>query len=276
MPPLRADGARETPREDGDRDIATVVTGVARIVIGSGLAVLLALSVVGTAGTAVAIDQVAILSPEQRTVEAAPGETIEIDVTLQSQGGHGGEGVSGVALIAQYHPDYLEVTDIERGPWLEGEETEIRTAERITHERGTAVLEQHREPAAGGTTGTGTIATLTVRVADDAPAGTTTISFDETDVNLTGDWPIAVVDESVTVAVDGGDQSLESFDHPDPDELDLEDEGGGSENDSSDASSGAADSGDDLPVPGFTIGVTLVAVALAVLRLTAARDGPPR
>ncbi|QLK27902.1 cellulosome anchor protein [Natrinema zhouii] len=251
------------------------MTGIARIVVGSGLAVLLALSVVGAAGTAVAIDQVAILSPEQRTVEAAPGETIEIDVTLQSQGGHGNEGISGVALIAQYHPDYLEVTDIERGPWLEGEETEIRTTERIAHERGTAFLEQRREPAAGGTTGTGTIATLTVRVADDAPAGTTAISFDETDVALTGDWPIAVVDESVTVAVDGGDQSLESFDHPDPDELDLESEER-SENNSSDVDSGAADNGGDLPVPGFTIGVTLVAVALAVLRLIAARDHPPR
>jgi len=52
----------------------------------------------GVAGTAAAIDQVAILSPEQRTVETAPGETIEIDVILRSQGGHGGEGVSGVAL----------------------------------------------------------------------------------------------------------------------------------------------------------------------------------
>jgi len=69
--------------------------------------------------------------------------------------------------------------------------------------------------------------TLSVRVADDAPAGETTISFDETDVTLTGDWPIAVVDESVTVSIDGGDEPLEMFDHPDPDELNLEAEGVG-------------------------------------------------
>lgn len=231
-------------REDGDRDVPT---SVARIAVSIGLAALLGLSMTGAAGTVAAIDQTAILSPEQRTVEAAPGETIEIDITLRSQGGHGGEGVSGVALVAQYRPDSVEITDVERGPWLEGDGTEIRTTERIAHENGTAVLEQRREPAAGGTTGNGTIATLSVRVADDAPAGETTISFDETDVTLTGDWPTAVVDESVTIAVDG-----------------------------SDADGGAADSGDELPVPGFTIGVTLLAVALAVLRLTAARDGPPR
>ncbi|WP_226040641.1 cohesin domain-containing protein [Natrinema sp. DC36] len=264
MPPEREDGGRDVP------------TSVARIAVSIGLAVLLVLSMTGVAGTAAAIDQVAILSPEQRTVEAAPGETIEIDVVLRSQGGHGGEGVSGVALVAQYHPDYVEITDVERGPWLEGDGTEIRTTERIAPERGTAVLDQRREPAAGGTTGAGTIATLSVRVADDAPAGATTISFDGTDVDLTGDWPIAVVDESVTVAIDGGDEPLETFAHPDPDGLDLEAEGGGSEKDSSDADGRAADSGDDLPVPGFTIGATLVAVVLAVLRLTAARDGPPR
>ena len=258
--------------EASDRDLPT---SVARIAVSIGLAVLLVLSMTGVAGTAAAIDQVAILSPEQRTVETAPGETIEIDVILRSQGGHGGEGVSGVALAAQYHPDYVAITDVERGPWLEGDGTEIRTTERIAHERGTAVLEQRREPAAGGTTGAGTIVTLSVRVADDAPAGETTISFDETDVTLTGDWPIAVVDESVTVSIDGGDEPLEMFDHPDPDELNLEAEGVGSENDSSGGAE-AADSGDGLPVPGFTIGITLLAIALAVLRLTAARDGPPK
>ncbi|MFC6765875.1 cohesin domain-containing protein [Natrinema soli] len=225
-------------REDGDRDVPT---SVARIAVSIGLAVLLVLSMMGVVGTAAAIDQVAILSPEQRTVEAAPGETIEIDVTLRSQGGHGGEGVSRVALVAQYHPDSVEVSDIERGPWLEGEESEIRTTETIAHEEGRAALEQRREPAAGGTSGSGTIATLTVQVAADAPAGTTTISFNETDVTLTGDWPIAVVDESVTIAIDGDDDE-------------------------------AAENGSSGPIPGFTAGLALAAIVLAALLLVAARD----
>ncbi|MGQ3411927.1 cohesin domain-containing protein [Natrinema sp. LN54] len=257
----RTDAAR-----DGDRRTDGIGPDSDRVVA-CLLAVVLALSLTIpiVAGPAAAIDQVAILSPEQTQVEAAPGETIEIDVSLRSQGGHGGEGVAAVALIAQYHPDYLEITDIERGPWLEGDGTEIRATETDARERGTTILEQRREPAAGGTTGTGTIATLTVRVAEDAPAGTTPISFDESDIELTGDYPSAVVDEPVTVAIDGGDESLETFDHPDPDEIDRE----------STASSGddAAETDGGEPVSGFTLEIALVAVALAVYRLSAGRDG---
>lgn len=257
--------------DDGSRDLDDA-SSAARIA-GICAAVLLALSIAGVAGTAVAIDQVAILSPARTAVEAAPGETIEIDVTLRSQGGHGGEGVDIVTLIARYHPDYLEITDVDRGPWLEGDGTTVTTADEIAHERGTAVLEQRREPTAGGTTGSGTVATLTVRVAEDAPAGTTTISFDESTVGLTGDWPIAVVAEDATVAIDGGTESLEPFDHPDPGEIERASTASSAGEDSSDSGSETTGTDGDDPVPGFTIGLGIVAVALVALRLAAARDG---
>jgi hypothetical protein len=231
------------------------------------------LSVVGAAGTATAIDQVAIISPDRTTVEAAPGETIRIDVALRSQGGHGGEGVEAVTLITRYHPEYLEITDIDRGPWLEGTETEINATETIAHERGTAILEQRREPAAGGTTGTGTIATVTVRVAEDAPAGTTTISFGESDVTLTGDYPPAVVDESTTVAIDGGTETLDPFDHPDPDEIDRESAASNPGDDSTGSANESADAEGGEPIPGFTGGGAILAVLLAALRLATGRDG---
>ncbi|MDS0473896.1 cohesin domain-containing protein [Natrinema sp. 1APR25-10V2] len=242
--------------------------------VGTVVAVLFVLSGTAIAGPAVAIDQVAILSADRAQVAAAPGETIEIDVTLQSSGGHGGEGVSAVTLIAQYNPEYVEITDIQRGPWLEGDGTEVRTVEAIAHERGTAVIEQRRVPAAGGTTGNGTIATLTVRVAEDAPAGTTAISFAESDVELTGDWPMAVVDESATVAIDGGDEPLDPFDHPDPDELDLALEPNASSpgNDSDGSDGETADSGGDAPVPGFTAEAALAAVAFTAGALWIGRD----
>lgn len=246
-----------------------------RDLVGIAIAVVLAcfFSVVSIAGTAAAIDQVAIVSPDRSTVEAAPGETIEIDVALRSQGGHGGEGVEAVTLVAQYHPDYLESTSVDRGSWLEGNGTEIDATETIAHERGTAILEQRREPAAGGTTGTGTIATVTVRVAEDAPAGTTTISFGESEVDLTGDWPVAVVDESATVAVDGGNESLGSFDHPAPDEIDRESAGSSSGDDSTGSESEPVDTDGSEPVPGFTGGVAILAVLLVALYLATARDG---
>ncbi len=236
----------------------SVATDTIRAIVVIAIAVLLALSLAGVVGTAAAIDQVAILSPDRTAIEATPGETLEIAVTLQSQGGHGDEGVTNVSLVGQYHPDYLEVTDIERGPWLEGDDTDVRTATAIANEQGTAIIDQRREPAAGGTTGRGTLATLTIRVAADAPAGTTTISFGESDVTLTGDWPMAVVDESVTVAIDGGNESLGTFEHPDPDTIALE--GSGAANDSSDDGTAGSDGG--LSMPGFTAGLTLVAVSV--------------
>ncbi|SDC81006.1 cohesin domain-containing protein [Natrinema hispanicum] len=242
----RADAGRDGMASDGRRAVVVI-----------GVAVLLALSIAGVAGTAVAIDQVAILSPEPMTVNATPGETITIDLSLWSQGGHGGEGVSAVTVVAQYHPDYLEVTDIERGPWLESDDTDIRTATAIANEQGTTVIKQRREPVAGGTAGSGTIATLTVNVTADAPAGTTTISFAESTVDLTGDYMSALVDESATITIAGGNESLESYNHTDPDDLSLEFD------ETDDASDdGTAGSGGGLSIPGFSAGLALVAVSV--------------
>ncbi|RZH66409.1 cohesin domain-containing protein [Natrinema altunense] len=242
-----------------------------RNVVRGGLAVLFVftLSVAPVAGTVAAIDQVAIVSPDRTQIEAAPGETVEIDVTLRSQGGHGGGGIDAVTLVTQYHPDYLEIEGVDRGSWLEGPDATIRTAETLADERGTALLEQRREPAGDGATGAGTVATLTVRVAEDAPAGTTTLSFDESAVETTGDWPIAVVDDAATIAIDGGTEPLESFDHPDPDELAREptpaSEGG---------NASAATDGSE-PVPGFTAGlaITVVTLGTALLVVVADRRG---
>ncbi|WP_222919843.1 cohesin domain-containing protein [Natrinema sp. SYSU A 869] len=267
----------DTASDDGTSPPDETAPDGYRVVASTGLAVLFALilSIAPIAGTAAAIDQVAIVSPDRAQVEAAPGETVTIDVALRSQGGHGGEGIDAVTLTAQYHPEYLEIEGIDRGPWLEGTDTEIRTTETLAHEQGTAIFEQRREPAAGGATGVGTIATLTVRVAEDAPVGATTISFDESEIDTTGDWPIAVVDESATVAIDGGTESLdslESFEHPDPDELarDSNDSSGG--NASSDAENESAATDDGEPVPGFTAGLAITAGTMGLLLLAAARD----
>ncbi|WP_254528228.1 cohesin domain-containing protein [Natrinema gelatinilyticum] len=260
----RDDPGRRFERRARERRTAILVAGTT---------VLLTLSMVGIVGTVTAIDQVAILSPDRSQPEVAPGDTIEIDVTLQSRGGHGGEGVSNVTLVAQYNPEYLEITDVERGPWLEGNNTEIHAGAAVAHEQGTAVLEQRRVPAAGGATGNGTIATLTVRVAADAPTGTTTISFDHSDIDFTGDYPPYVQDESVTVAIDGGDEPLESFDHADPNDLALDPELAESNSaaGSNELDGKTAENGGEEPIPGFTPGFALAAIALAVVGLWAGR-----
>lgn len=256
-----------TPVDDGDRAHGSPsdARGAVAVLV---VAVVLSLASVTAVSSVAAIDQVALISPDRTELEADPGETLELTVGLESRGGHGGEGVTAVALIAQYNPEYLTVTDVERGPWLEGEGTEVETRSTLADDAGTAIIEQRREPAAGGTTGSGTIATLTVRVAEDAPAGTTPISFGESTASLTGDYPPAVVDESATVAVAGGNESLGSFDHPDPDglERDGEFDSSGGADDTAAASDGGA------PVPGMTIGAALAALALGAVVLVAARD----
>ncbi|NGM68266.1 cellulosome anchor protein [Natronolimnobius sp. AArcel1] len=222
--------------------------------------------IVGLAGVGVGpasgADQVAIIwaEPEEQTVE--PGETIELEVVLQSEGGHGDTGLDGVTLVGQFDPEILEVTAVERGPWLEGEDgANVETAGTIENESGTVILEQTRD--SGGATGVDTLATLTVDVAEDAPATTTSIAFGDSDAALEDDWPIAVVDDSPTVTVDGEetDKDREPFDHPDPGEFDLE-EGVGNP-----SSTDGADRFDSSwpPLLGASVGAFAIALGAVVV-----------
>ncbi|WP_312909503.1 cohesin domain-containing protein [Natronosalvus caseinilyticus] len=275
-----------------------LVTVLALALVTSG--VVIAGFGVGTVGAG---DAVATISPTPYEVEAQPGEEIEIDVVMRSQGAHG-EGVASYELIAQYHPDYLEVTDVEAGDWLEqGEETEIREERVIANEVGTAILEQRRDPAAGGATGQARVATITLEVSEDAPAAQTTLSFGNSEVYLEREFPLAVHDREVTISIDDGEEPHEPFDHPDPQDRDAleamaddstgenDTAGAGDDPDSSDGddssdepdedASGSVDESDsDEPrdaddadsVPGFTA-VSLLVVLLALAGYRRFHDG---
>lgn len=248
------------PRTQRNRDRSSdgrlPAAGTDSRAVAAGRAVALALLLVAaTALSAPALvsagDRSAVIRPSPSTVEAGPGETFTVEVELQSDGGHGGVGVGTVDFVAQYHPDYLEITDLERGPWLEqGEETTVRAERTLAHTDGTAVLEQRRDPPAGGATGNAMLATMTVRVADDAPPATTTINVSETGVEPVRGWPLALYAQDVTVEIDGGGESVPAsdFDHPDPDPDALESAPDGESGAESDAGreresdSGTADS----------------------------------
>ncbi|RKD88104.1 cohesin domain-containing protein [Halopiger aswanensis] len=261
----------------------------------AGRAVALALLLVAATALAVpalvsAGDRSAVIRPSPSTVEADPGETFSVEIELQSDGGHGGVGVGTVDFVARYHPDYLEITDLERGPWLEqGEETTVRAERTLAHADGTAVLEQRRDPPAGGATGNAMLATMTVRVADDAPPATTTINVSETGVEPARGWPLALYAQDVTVEIDGGGESVPAsdFDHPDPDPDALEttaddgastgdanhDDADSSENsNSSDTHSGSENGATDEPVgagdeiPGFTAIIAGLTLGFCLVR----------
>lgn len=237
-------------------------------------------------GSALAGDQVAVLAVEPHDVDADSGETFDVDVLMRTEGGHSGEGVERVDLVVQYHPEYVEIEDVEGGPWLHaGEETDVEEALTIVDEEGTTVFEQWRDPVAGGATGSDHLATLTVSVADDADPAETTISLGSTSIDLERQQPIAVHDQEVTLSVDGGEEEA-SFDHDDPDA--VVDAAGSTENaDESEADDAQSDDGaTDAPesadtstsddasgdaVPGFTAGLAGTSFFTVVAVLTFSR-----
>lgn len=213
----------------GDRHASSPVAWfVGAVVLG---ALVLGVTLVGIAlggpavGTAVAGDQLAVVDPVPHEVEVDPGETFEVDVVVRSWGGHGGTGVEAIALRAQYHPDVLEVTDVDIGTWLESEDGNVETEVTMANDRGVTEVRQYEEPSAGGSTGEAVFATLTVRVAENAPPSNATIDLGETTAELEGEQPLAILERPVTVVVDGGDESRGSAEHDDVDGIDdLEDE----------------------------------------------------
>lgn len=240
------------------------------------VAVVTGLCLAPVVGTTVARDQTAIVWSEPEELALEPGETAEVEVVFAFEGGDHDGGVESVQLVAQYHPEYLSVTDIDHEPWLAGDgddadDVDVRTAAAIADENGTAILEQRREPVAGGAHGAGTIATLTIAVPEDAPAATTELSFGATDATFASEWPFPVVDEPATVEIAGGGETVspDEFDHPDPDEVDLEAEG----TDDAAASTRSESAGPTDAVPGFSIGGTLVAGVVAAFVALCHRSG---
>ncbi|MGQ3721574.1 hypothetical protein [Natrialba aegyptia] len=225
----------------------------------------------GGIGSVAAGDRVAIISTEPATITAQPGDEFTVDVVLYGEGSHDGSGASSVTLAAQYHPEYLEITDVERGPWIEqDEETDVYATQTLAHEQGTALSTQWRDPVAGGATGMARIATLTVSVAPDAPPGETAIAFGESEIELATDWPMPVVGESATVVIDGGETELESFDHPPVDSLSADANATtADENSDADTTTGPLDalsnSVPELGV-GFVIAFGLVVLAVRTVR----------
>lgn len=245
-------------------------------------------------------DNVALFYFEPREVEADPGETITVDVVMQTHGGYSGEGIGHVELGVDYDPDVMSVTEIERGPYLEGDtddDAEIETETTIDETNGTAAISQHREPAGDGATGTESVARITLEVADDAPPTDATLTIVGSRTTLVTEVQQSTMVREGTVVVDGGgagdgdenggEGPADSDDSGDgdggPDGVILADDQG-TQNDSSDSSEtgaenetvdpnteatgeGAEDSTDDS-IAGFgvlvAIGGIVLALALAI------------
>jgi len=154
-------------------------------------------------GAALGSDQPTIVYPEHEQQTVAPGETVDVRVFVESDGGYGDIGLTNLTLAVSYQPDILSVTDIETASYLEqGPETEVYDETSIDDEAGTAVAHQWRDPPRNGSTGIAQFATLTVEVADDAPETNTTLSFVDSRAELAGDYEVFVYEHNATLRIE--------------------------------------------------------------------------
>lgn len=188
-----------------DASEGSIPRGSAALAAAASLALALALLGGALAGSAAAGDQPAVIYTAEETYTAAPGDTLTVDVYVASDGGVGDIGVESMTIVTAYETSILTVEDVETAPWLEGDEpTDVETSVEVDDGAGEVVVEQWRDPPAGGTTGDERIATVTFEVADDAPVGNTTLAFDDSDVRLTDEYGVPVFGNEATITVEEG------------------------------------------------------------------------
>ena len=210
---------------------------------------LLVLGVVGMAGIAFGGDQPTVIYPEEETQVAQQGETFHMHVMVNSHGGYNEAGVAHLTLTGTFETDTLTVVETEVGSYLEqGEETDVYDETAIDNEAGEVTVEQWRDPEAGGSIGHDHFATITFEVSPDAPEGNTTVSFEDSEVELIGDYFIHVYSHDATISIEEDEGDAEGG------------TGATSENDSSLADA----AGTETVVALVVASLALVGIALAV------------
>ncbi|WP_114577582.1 cohesin domain-containing protein [Saliphagus sp. LR7] len=249
---------------------------------GAVLAVAAAAALVLASGGALAGDNVALFAFEPTEIEADPGEEVTVEIVMTSHGGYGGEGVGTVAFALDYDPDVLSVTDLEAGPWLEGDGAEVAVDREVDEKRGEVRLNQSREPAGEGVTGTAPIATATLEVRENAEATNATLTVTGSSVELVDGNPQSTMVRDAVVVVDGGEPTDGAGDatdggdgeDPDPEGVTLADGDAGAEEEAdgeNDAAGATGETGGDEPSLALLAGVGTIAflsvVCLAAIAL---------
>ncbi|MFC4987438.1 cohesin domain-containing protein [Saliphagus infecundisoli] len=248
---------------------------------GAVLAVVVAAALVLASGGALAGDNVALFAFEPTEIEADPGEEVTVEIVMTSHGGYGGEGVGTVAFALDYDPDVLSVTDLEAGPWLEGDGVEVAVDREVDEERGEVRLNQSREPAGEGVTGTAPIATATLEVREDAEATNATLTVTGSSVELVDGNPQSTMVRDAVVVVDGGEPTDGGDgEDADPEGVTLADgdasSGEEADGEDDDAADATGETGGDEPSLALLAGVgTIAFVSVVCLAAIALRKRDP-
>lgn len=231
-------------------------------------------------GPATAGDSAAILDFDPDETDADPGETVTVNVTMSDHGDLYGNGVVEFALTVGYDRDVLRLTDVDHDPWLDDGTAAVETTSTVDEESGELTLAEERETRDDGVTASGTVATLTFVVADDADPTNAALTFEETSIVLASEYPHGALEYDGTIYVDGGVEPAEDGDD-DPDGITLGEGGDDAAGSDDDASGGddretADDSTTDgaETIPGFgavaalavLVGIALTGIALVVGR----------
>lgn len=194
------------------------------------------------------------ISVEPETVEATPGETVTLEVYLNSHGDLHGNGVGDIDLDISYAAP-LELESVDHDPWLAEAEGELTTDVAVDRTNRTVSVNETLDTAGDGVRGGDTILTLSLTVPDDAEPANAAVEVDEATVVLVTDWPQGVIQSSATVLVDGGIE--ESAENHTPDGVTLGEDADLSE--TADDTDDEPDDEDSIPGPG------VVALAVALL-----------
>lgn len=180
------------------------------------LVVLGILTVVG-AGAALAADGGSVvLGIEPDEAAGDPGETVTVDLTINTQGNLIGDGVNHYEFTLVYHPAYLTVTDVEHSDYIEatGYEAEV-TEERETGELHISHRIADREE---GVRGSGIVATVTFEVAETADPADVRLEYVDPAGTYIGDHPAPTYTYEGLIAIDGGGEEVTYEDWTEGDE----------------------------------------------------------
>lgn len=232
------------------------------------------------AAPASAGDGITVVSFDSGEVDADAGETVTLELVVSDHGDYSGNGIDNLSATVAYDPAVFTVTDVEHGPMLAGDDpdAEVKGAAEIEAEAGAVTIGQERTPSGDGTKGTGTAATLTLEVADDAEPTTERIEITESSTMLITDYPQHTVERDATVHVEGGaepDEGAEPEDaldgDDDPEGVTLADEPAANESNASDdvdedETTTEANGDDADSVPGFTAIAAILGIATLLVR----------
>jgi plastocyanin len=196
---------------------------VTRSVVALAVAVCLLALAAGSAlsGSAVAGDNNARITFEPAESSVEPGETVSVAVVMRSHGAYGDTGVARIDLRIDVPPEYLTVTGVEPASWFEDApdgdprgsgdgEISVTTAVDRAPEAGAVRVRQRLENPDDGVTGEARLATVTLRVDEDATTATVEVSATESRVVLTSRYPQPIAAEPpAAVHVAGGGEAVE-------------------------------------------------------------------